>query len=201
MSLACGVAAAAAVLAFGVLPPPAAGAAASRESGGVENVGAGDAPGTDGAAAADSAGALPAAAALASGVPGTGYVSPALVEALGYAPGQEDGHAMRVDGSCSSPVPLPSSFEVACRSHDLGYDLLRVAHREGAPIPVDLRRSLDRQLGVRMAASCTPAKPRGLRERLDVAGCRAAASVAQAAVALNTARQHDGAPIEEALPW
>lgn len=151
----------------------------------------GASPAVQDAGSAGAVGAVAAADALASGERGTSYFSDELVDELGYRPGVVDGHATNPDGDCSSPVPLPASFEPACRTHDLGYDLLRVADRTGETIPPHTRRNLDRQLASQMTASC---------EDGNVI-CRAAATVAHVAVAANTLRQHNGAPVEEWFPW
>ncbi|MEY8566929.1 hypothetical protein AALF15_10195 [Corynebacteriaceae bacterium 7-707] len=138
-------------------------------------------------------GAVAAAEALAAdpagGSSGTVTFPAELVAELGYRPGTRDGHPVNPDGDCSSPVPLPASFEPACMTHDLGYDLLRVADRTGETIPPRLRRGLDRRMAERMRESCS-----------DDA-CRVMARAAHAAVAVNTLRQHDGAPVEEWFPW
>ena len=134
-------------------------------------------------------GAVEAAETLAAGGAGTSYFPDALVAELGYRPGTQDGYAMNPDGDCSSPVPLPDSFEPACMTHDLGYDLLRVADRTGETIPSDTRRNLDRRMAAQMRASCTDD------------GCRVMATVAHTAVAANTLRQRNGAPVQEWFPW
>lgn len=140
---------------------------------------------------AETSEALRAAGELAAGTPGTDYFAPETIVALGYEPGVADGVAMRPDGDCSSPVELPASFDNACRTHDLGYDLLRIAHDHDVPIPEGLRRALDSQLGARMHASCGGT---------DVAGCHMIAAAAEAAVAANTIRQAGGTPVHEELP-
>lgn len=138
-------------------------------------------------------GAVGAAESLASGTTGTSYFSEELIEALGYTPGLQNGHATNPDGDCSSPVELPTSFEPACKTHDLGYDLLRVADRTGETIPTDLRASLDGQMAEQMRATC------------DTAGCRVMATAAHVGVGANTVRQGNGAPVAEQwtewLPW
>lgn len=144
------------------------------------------APTTDVAAGA----ALTSARSLADGEPGTGIIAPELVTELGYTPVVEGTLASRASGDCSSPVPLPRSFESACRVHDLGYDLLRVARRHGADIPPGLRSDLDSLLGSQMRRSCDG----------DLL-CVGTATVARAAVGLNTLRQGHGAPVEERLWW
>ena len=136
--------------------------------------------------------AISTASALAAGESGIEF-SPKLVAGLGYEPGTENGLATDPAGECSSPIPLPKSFTPACRVHDLGYDLLRVADRNGEYIPLEARRELDRQLAQQMSQSCTSQ------------GCRLMAGAAQVAVGLNSLRQGYGAPVEEKwsrwLPW
>lgn len=134
--------------------------------------------------------ALAAARALADAAPGTAVTDPHVVDELGYAPAIEQSLPANSAGDCSSPVPLPGAFEPACRVHDLGYDLLRVAHRHQTPIPPGLRADLDSLLGQQMRASCE-----------GRTACTIMAEIAHAAVHLNTVRQGHGAPIEEALPW
>jgi hypothetical protein len=112
-----------------------------------------------------------------------------MVGELGYTPVLEHGLVAKASGDCSSPVPLPAEFEPACRVHDLGYDLLRVAHRRGATIPPALRPDLDSLLGRQMRGACGDRLP-----------CRAMADVATVAVHGNTVRQGYGAPVEGRLP-
>ena len=147
-------------------------------------------------AAAATATAVAAAKSLAAGERGASYMSPELVAELGYTPGVQNGLAMNPEGDCSSPVTLPESFEPACQTHDLGYDLLRVAERTGEQIPGGLRASLDRQMADQMRGSCRAG---------GGAGCRAMAVVAHVGVGVNTMRQGNGAPVAEPwldwLPW
>lgn len=117
-----------------------------------------------------------------------------IVAALGYTPVVVDGVPADPQGDCSSPIALPSSFTPACLTHDLGYDLLRVARASGERIPRTVRPALDRQLAQRMAASCT-AGP------LGGSACRLVAEVADAAVRVNSRRQHEGPPLPERWPW
>gem|GEM_PF-739986 len=217
MIVAAGIAIAAAATAFGALAhtaTPSAAAAASPSVGSAPpSTGASSGAGGSAAASVAAVDAVSAGKNLAAGERDTAYFSRELVAALGYAPETSpavgtngtDGNtpdgalALRPDGDCSSPVPLPTSFETPCKTHDLGYDLLRIAHAGGAQIPADLRPALDRQLGERMAASCAPAhNPLGA---LEYGSCRTAASVAEFAVEANTLRQHRGAPVEERFPW
>ena len=152
--------------------------------------------------------AIRTASLLAHDVGGTEYFPPSVVAGLGYSPALEGRIASKAEGDCSSPVPLPDAFEPACRTHDLGYDLLRLAHRNGDPLPEALRRELDAQFSRAIHASCDePAEGElgenhfSLRARLENAGCHAMASIAATAVRANTLRQGNGAPVEEVLPW
>lgn len=139
---------------------------------------------------APAASALAAARDLADALPGTDAIGRDLIAELGYTPKLERSLAAKETGDCSSPVPLPRSFESACRVHDLGYDLLRVAHRHHTPIPDGLRADLDDLLGRQMLRSCD-----------GRSACMVMARIAHAAVRVNTVRQGHGAPVEEALPW
>ncbi|MEL4155364.1 hypothetical protein [Corynebacterium bovis] len=165
-----------------------------------------------------------------AGAPGDGraasWLTPDLVRDLGYEPTVVDGHPENPGGGCSSPVPLPARFEPACRTHDLGYDLLRVAGRRGEPVPPAIRRGLDRQLADRMHAACDAAGRVGDSagdragggasgaasgggqgagddgtSAVDRAVCTTAATAAATAVTLNSVRQHDGVPVDEHIPW
>ncbi len=114
---------------------------------------------------------------------------PTFVVAQGYSPRIVDGYPVDPDGDCSSPVPLPAQFTSLCRTHDLGYDLLRAAERDGAPLGAWARIALDRMLIDRMYASCgSPA-------------CTIAAHGARIGLAWNTWRQYGGPPARgESLP-
>ncbi|MDZ7932529.1 hypothetical protein [Rhodococcus sp. NPDC076796] len=116
---------------------------------------------------------------------------------MGYRPRVQDDMAENPHGDCSSPVPLPSDFDSACRAHDLGYDLIRYAAATGTTVDPQWRRSIDAQLEERMHAACTDRADDGPRQV-----CDAAASVAAAAVDVNSWRQSFGAPVAEpALPF
>ncbi|MBM7460263.1 hypothetical protein ACIBED_05560 [Rhodococcus coprophilus] len=116
--------------------------------------------------------------------------------AMGYSPVTEPGFtsdAVLVDprGDCSSPVPLPSSFETACRTHDLGYDMLRYARDTGQELGPDARRELDAMLARHLYAACDSEAARG-----DIT-CRPAALVASTFVGLNSWRQGYRIPVSE----
>lgn len=112
-----------------------------------------------------------------------------------YTPVLEHGVLVNPTGDCSSPIPLPSEFDVACRAHDLGYDLLRFSGGTGTTASV--RRDLDTRLGERMHESCA-VRPEGEART----SCSMMAEIASGAVEFNSWRQHYGVPDPEpALPF
>ncbi|MBY4128875.1 hypothetical protein HQO83_10790 [Rhodococcus fascians] len=115
---------------------------------------------------------------------------------MGYRPMVLDDVVENPHGDCSSPVPLPPEFDSACKAHDLGYDLIRYAAETGTAVDPQWRRAIDAQLELRMHAACTARTDDGSRRACDIA-----ASVATAAVDVNSWRQSFGAPVAEpALP-
>lgn len=107
---------------------------------------------------------------------------PDFSDVMGYLPEYIEGRPVDPDGDCSSPIPLPEQFETACKTHDLGYDLLRYADRTGRPLGSWARAGLDRMLIDQMRASChDPA-------------CFVAAELSRAGLAVNSWRQDYGPP-------
>ncbi|GAA1461845.1 hypothetical protein [Williamsia maris] len=104
---------------------------------------------------------------------------------MGYRPVVDLGVPANPDGGCSSPITLPASFDAPCKTHDLGYDLLRYSATTDEPVGQWARRALDSQLVRRMHASC------------PVDSCWAAADIAAAGVNANSERQADGVPRSE----
>ncbi|MGV8873477.1 MAG: hypothetical protein ACOH2Q_13195 [Rhodococcus sp. (in: high G+C Gram-positive bacteria)] len=116
---------------------------------------------------------------------------------MGYHPRVQDAMAENPRGDCSSPVPLPSEFDSACKGHDLGYDLIRYAASTGTTVDPQWRRAIDAQLETRMHAACVDRTDDGPRQM-----CDAAATVAAMAVDMNSWRQSFGVPESEpALPY
>ncbi|MET7767728.1 hypothetical protein [Nocardia sp. NPDC005366] len=124
----------------------------------------------------------------------TGAVPDDFASVLGYHPGTIDGLLVNPSGDCSSPVPLPAEFDIACKAHDLGYDLLRYADHHGEPLGPWARQAIDTALDRRMRRAC--ADRTGAVER---ASCFAMADIADVAVDLNSRRQHYGTPVVESL--
>ncbi|MFG3523130.1 alpha/beta-hydrolase family protein [Nocardia nova] len=112
----------------------------------------------------------------------------------GYRPVQLAGMPVDPSGECSSPIPLPTEFDTACKAHDLGYDLLRYAADRGHPLGPWARRAVDNALETRMFAACDTRN-----DLLARARCTTMASVATAAVDLNSRRQNYAAPMPEYL--
>lgn len=110
---------------------------------------------------------------------------------LGYRPAVESGTLSRPDGTCSTPFGLgPPSFESACRTHDLGYDLLRYAEAKDGRLGAWARFELDRRLYQDLVRRCR------------TAGCRATAAVYFVSLTGNSVRQGFRAPEREpGLPW
>ena len=141
-------------------------------------------------------GSSPAAQAVraltsADGAQALAAVPEDFAEVRRYQPVLEDGHLVRADGDCSSPVPLPEEFEPACRQHDYGYDLLRYAAQTGEPLGRWARGAIDDQLADSLGALCDPGR--------SGAPCRRMSVVAVTGVRLNSLRQGDGVPEESVL--
>ncbi|WP_024796636.1 hypothetical protein [Tomitella biformata] len=104
-----------------------------------------------------------------------------------YTPVVADGMLTNPDGGCSSPVPLPSTFDTPCRAHDLGYDLLRLAELSGGPLGPWARQDIDAQFADRLHGLC------------DSSGCAAMANTAVTAVDVNSWRQLYAVPAREPI--
>ncbi|MFC8043916.1 hypothetical protein [Nocardia sp. NPDC057353] len=134
-----------------------------------------------------------AAAVLALSTDDIGVAVPqGFAEQFGYHPELLDGLVVRPDGGCSSPVTLPVEFELPCKGHDLGYDLLRFADARGAALGPWARRDLDAALAGHMHRACEVRADEFSRTR-----CHFMADVASAAVTANSHRQDYGVPVVE----
>jgi hypothetical protein len=164
-------------------------------------------PGPAGATGATAgAGGGPAAAAVGDALAalvGPGPAPAATVAALpryrqvmGYTPaaaildGDPGRRAVKADGACSSPLGATwFDFGLACKAHDLGYDLLRYADRVGAPLGPDARRLLDDRFALDLDHRCEATR-RGAAEGL----CKLLGRVYAGAARLNSWRQGYGRP-------
>jgi len=114
-----------------------------------------------------------------------------LASRLGYVPAVESGAWVDPDGICSTPIPVgPADFDGPCRSHDLGYDTLRLAASDDMGLGAWARLGLDARLYADLLEICN-----------DV-GCRAKATLYFGAVTANSIRQGYRSPTAEpVLPW
>lgn len=93
-------------------------------------------------------------------------------------------------GDCSSPFgPTTFDFDLVCKQHDFGYDLLRYAARTGGELGPWARRAIDTQLAVTMDEQCA-AVDRG-------PACHAVAWAGARGVEINSWRQGYGLPVSE----
>ncbi|NUT95743.1 MAG: acyltransferase family protein [Saccharothrix sp.] len=118
--------------------------------------------------------------------------SPVSVTAL-------DGTSRAIDpnGGCSGPAgDTEWDFGVACRAHDLGYDLLRYAEHKGRPLGPEARKALDARLSADMHTQCE------LNPRDNAARCHVVAGLYAAGLEFNSWRQRWGPPGHEpVLAW
>ncbi|MGA9873107.1 MAG: hypothetical protein WBQ44_18435 [Rhodococcus sp. (in: high G+C Gram-positive bacteria)] len=137
--------------------------------------------------ALDTTGAHAAAALIPSG----------FTAKFGYTPTIANGMLVNPNGGCSSPVPLPTEFDNACKAHDLGYDLLRFGEAADSPFLAQNRKNLDALLGRTMHRSCDDRGTLASRT-----ACHLVAEIAATAVELNSWRQGYHAPAPEpGLPY
>jgi hypothetical protein len=121
---------------------------------------------------------------------------PAFREVMGYTPtevrlaGSAMVRSIKPTGSCSSLLgSTPFDFSLACKAHDLGYDLLRFASRSRTPAGPAARQLLDAQFERDLHAQCLATQHGAAR---TVCGIVAAAYAGGAK--LNSWRQRYGAP-------
>ncbi|MEU7479058.1 phospholipase A2 [Lentzea sp. NPDC042327] len=97
-----------------------------------------------------------------------------------------------VAGGCSGPAgDTEWDFSVACRAHDMGYDLLRYAERKGHALGPQARRGLDDRLAADLHLQCE-LNPRGARHT-----CHAVAETYALGLQFNSWRQRWGPPGHE----
>ncbi|MFD2399373.1 phospholipase A2 [Prauserella oleivorans] len=104
--------------------------------------------------------------------------------------------AVHVDGGCSTPWGDDDTrwdFGTACRSHDLGYDLLRYAEKKGHPLGPEVREALDDRLSADMHAACAH------NPQDSASACEAVASVYSAGLVVNSWHQRWGPPVGEPI--
>ena len=121
---------------------------------------------------------------------------PAFREVMGYAPaaarlaGSGMVRSIKPTGSCSSLLgATPFDFSLACKAHDLGYDLLRFASRSRNPAGPAARQLLDAQFERDLHAQCVATQHGAART-----ACDTLAAAYAGGAKLNSWRQRYGAP-------
>ncbi|MFD8498583.1 phospholipase A2 [Amycolatopsis sp. NPDC059657] len=104
--------------------------------------------------------------------------------------------AVHVDGGCSTPWGDDNTkwdYSAACKSHDLGYDLLRYSASKGHPLAPDAREALDDRLSADMHAMChiNPMNSPGT--------CQVVASLYSAGLVVNSWHQRWGPPVGDPI--
>lgn len=93
-------------------------------------------------------------------------------------------------GDCSSAFGATTfDFDLACKHHDLGYDLLRYAARTGGELGPWARRAIDDRLAATMHEQCAAVD--------GGPACRTVAWISGHAVRANSWRQGQGVPVSE----
>lgn len=110
---------------------------------------------------------------------------------IGYQPISMAGSLVDPTGGCSTPGGIgPETFDTACRTHDLGYDALRLAEAEGDRLGAWARFDIDLRFYSDMLDEC------------QTASCQATATAYYTAVTANSIRQGYKAPtVEPTIPW
>ncbi|WP_053738363.1 phospholipase A2 [Nocardia sp. NRRL S-836] len=97
-----------------------------------------------------------------------------------------------LSGGCSGPAgDTEWDFSVACRAHDMGYDLLRYAEHKGHALGPQARRALDDRLTADLHTQCE-LNPRGARTT-----CHVVAETYALGLRFNSWRQRWGPPGHE----
>ncbi len=138
------------------------------------------------------------------------FVPSDFLRRMGYRPRLEglggSDEFVNPRGGCSSPFGSTRfDFDLACKHHDLGYDVLRYAARSGQPLGASARQAIDRRFGADLAARCRQLaqdEPTLGRRLLVGTECQASAHVYVAGVDINSWRQGWGTPgAESGVPW
>ena len=151
-------------------------------------------PETTGPESRAAAHAVAVVSGLADGDPATAIPAD-FQDVMGYEPVETtapNGAPMHVkpSGGCSSAFGATTfDFDLACKQHDLGYDLLRYAARTGGELGPWARRAIDDQLAAAMDEQCAASN--------GEPACRAVAWISNRAVQANSWRQGQGVPVSE----
>lgn len=138
---------------------------------------------------------------LADGRLALEHLPPDFAHTMGYHPVTDtlaDGSVRLVNphGSCSVPGEgYPFDFEVACKAHDFGYDMLRYAARTHTPLPATAREDIDGQLNTDLHVQCMAGRVH--TAPATRATCDATVAIFGAGVGFNTWRQVYEPPADE----
>lgn len=103
----------------------------------------------------------------------------------------------KVTGDCSSFTGNTAyDFSMVCKEHDLSYDVIRYAHRVGAPLDAAARQQADAMFDRDLHARCDQLHVTGF----DWGMCHTYAESFAQAVKVNSWRQGYGSPGQES-PW
>ncbi len=122
-----------------------------------------------------------------------------FAQVMGYRPvlGRlADGETIAINprGGCSViGGGEPFDLSTVCKAHDLGYDLLRYAHRRGGTLTTNARIRVDTKFGEDLTTQCA-SRYRGAQ----TSACDAMAETFVAGVDFNSWRQEYGPPIQSA---
>lgn len=110
---------------------------------------------------------------------------------MGHNPVSASGTLRNPNGGCSTPGDVePDPSAGACQTHDLGYDLLRYAEKEGTRLDARARLELDGRLYVDLSETC------------ETPTCSLTATAYYCAVSANSIRQGYKAPhAGPTTPW
>ncbi|KAA2252697.1 hypothetical protein F0L68_34855 [Solihabitans fulvus] len=118
---------------------------------------------------------------------------PSLIGYLPMTATMSDGtvRAYKPNSHCSAPLlgAGPYDFDLACKVHDIGYDMLRYAEYRGQPLGPDARRLVDDTWSGLMDARCDSAY-----QGVSRSVCHGTASMYAFAVWANSWRQRFGTP-------
>ena len=151
-------------------------------------------PETNGPESRAAAHAVAVLTGLAGGDPATAIPAD-FGDVMGYDPVVVDAPGgvrvlVKPAGDCSSALGATTfGFDLACKHHDLGYDLLRYAARTGGELGPWARRAIDGRLAAVMDEQCTA---------IDGGpACRTVGWIFEQAVRANSWRQGHGVPVSE----
>jgi hypothetical protein len=123
-------------------------------------------------------------------------IPPDFAKVMGYRPtlgrlANGEQIAINPNGGCSVVGGgRPFDLSTVCKAHDLGYDLLRYAHRQGDPLDASARMEVDEKFSQDLRTQCS-----SRYVGAGVGACDVVAASFDAAVDFNSWRQGYGPPV------